>query len=128
MKKLLITLSTLILSFSLFSCMTIKDIPLDKSATQIIQMGQNAASSGSFSNAEYIYKTVIERFGDDPLTFVMATYELGHIYNKQEKYDLAEKAFNQVLDLYALQGSSLPQDYRKLCEIGLSKIPAPEER
>lgn len=125
MKKTFTILTTLILSLSLFSlasCMTIKEIPEDKSAIQILQMGQNAASAGSYPSAELCFNTVIERFGSDPYTLVQAKYELGHIYNKQKKYDKASKEFNEVLILYQEYLGAIPPKYKKLAEMGLEKI------
>lgn len=122
MKKTFLIISTLILSISLFSCMTIKEIPQEKSAIQILQMGQNAASSGSYPNAEYCFNTVIDRFGTDPYILVQAKYELGHIYSKQKKYDKARVHFLEILELYGARPDVIPPKYKKLAEMGLEKI------
>lgn len=122
MKKTFLLLTTLIFSLSLFSCMTIKEIPDDKTAVQILQMGQNAASSGAYSNAEFCFNTVIERFGEDPYTLVQAKYELGHIFSKQKKYDKAKILFNEILQLYNARPDVIPPKYKKLATMGLEKI------
>ena len=122
MKKTFTILTTLILSLALVSCMTIKEIPEDKSAIQILQMGQNATAAGSYSSAEFCFNTVIERYGKDPYTLVQAKYELGHIFAKQKKYDKAIVEFNEILTLYQTNLGAIPPKYKKLAEMGLEKI------
>lgn len=123
MKKLLITFTTLFLALTLFSCESIKEIPEGKTAAQIIQMGQNAVSNGDYKSAEFCYKTAIERFNTDPAIYVESKYELAHVYSKQKKYEEAYKTYTELLDLYDSYGIALPGSYKKLCQIGISKIP-----
>ena len=122
MKKTFVILTTLLASFTLFSCNTVKEIPMDKTPAQIFQYGQKASAAGSYSSAEFCFKTVLERFGTDPAVFVEAKYELGHVYSKQKKYDQAEECFNQVLNVYEADPYSLDPAFKKLCQIGLDKI------
>lgn len=123
MKKLFTLLTLSILSITIFSCKTVKEIPEGKTSAQIIQMGQNAVSSGDYSSAIFCYQTVIERFGSSPSIYVEAKYELGHVYSKQKKYDQAYKIYTEILELYETNGAYLPQSYKKLCQIGISHIP-----
>ncbi len=123
MKKTALILSALGLMIIMASCSTIKNIPEDKTSAQIIQMGQNAASINSYNNAIYCYETVIERFGTNPSIFVEAKYEIGYVYLKQKKYDKANTAFSEILQLYDAMGAALPPAYKKLAEIGMEKIP-----
>ena len=116
------------ISFSLFSCKTLKEIPTEKTAAQIIQMGQNEAAAEAYKNAEFCYNTAIDRYGTNMNIFVEAKYELAHIYSKQKKYDMAEEAFNEIIDLYDKHSDILPPKFKKLSLLGLEKIPAPEER
>ena len=122
MKKIFLLLTTLLISGLFFSCKTIKEIPSEKTAAQIIQMGQNAASVDSFSDAEFCYKTALERFPDDISIFVQAQYELGHIYTKQKKYEKASDAFYSILDLSKKNPRAVPPKYIKLCNMGLERI------
>lgn len=124
MKKLISIFAILTFSALFFSCKTIKYIPEDKTAAQIIQMGQNSVSVSDYNSAEFCYKTVLERFGSDPSIFAEAKYELGHTYLRQRKYDKAYTTFNELLDIYDVYGTALPGAYKKLCNIGLSQIPA----
>lgn len=126
MKKALIIFTTLFTALSaatLLSCTTIKEIPEDKTSAQIIQMGQNAVSSGDYKSALLCYQTVIDRFGEDPAIYVEAKYELAHVYSKQKKYEPAYAIYTELLEMYDEYGIALPASYKKLCQIGLSKIP-----
>ena len=129
MRKIFLLLTTLLISGVLFSCKTIKEIPEEKTAAQIIQMGQNAAAMNSFADAEFCYEEVLKRFPNDPNVFVQAKYELGHIYTKQKKYEKAKTAFNSILTLNEQNRNVVPPKYVKLCNMGLERIAAeqPEE-
>lgn len=122
MKKILI-LSTIVASLTFFSCATIKELPEDLTAAQIIQKGQNSVIESNWKNAEYCYQTVIERFGTNPVIFVEAKYELGNVYYKSKRYYEAYNTFNEIIELYDYAGGSLPGAYKKLAQIGLGKIP-----
>ena len=121
MKKTLFLISFLIIS--LFSCKTIEQIPQDKTAAQIIQMGQNYLSSGNYTSAEYCYQTALERYSDNPNILVEVKYELGNVYLKQKKYSLAYAEFSQLITLYNENPNVFPPAYKKLAKIGISKIP-----
>ena len=123
MKKLIIISAILTLSALFISCRTIKYIPEDKTAAQIMQMGQNCVGNSDYTSAEFCYETAIERYGNDPALYVEAKYELGHAYLRQRKYDKAYAIFTELLDLYDQYGTALPGAYKKLCNIGLSQIP-----
>ena len=123
MKKI-ITLAALIsIAFTFFSCRTLKEIPEDKTAAQIIQMGQNYSGVSDHKSAEFCYNTVVERFGSDPAIYVEAKYELGRVYLAQHKYEKAYNIFTELLELYDSYGTMLPGSYKKLCTISLSQIP-----
>ena len=121
MKKTLFLISFLIIS--LFSCKTIEQILQDKTAAQIIQMGQNYLSSGNYTSAEYCYQTALERYSDNPNILVEVKYELGNVYLKQKKYSLAYAEFSQLITLYNENPNGFPPAYKKLAKIGISKIP-----
>lgn len=121
MKKILILLPILATFF--ISCKTIKEIPQEKSAAQIIQMGQNFATLGDYKSAEICYKEALIRFYADPQIFAEAKYELGAVYLKQKKYDSAFNEFSQLLTIYDENPAIYPSAYKKLANIGLSKIP-----
>jgi len=123
MKKLIICTVILAVATLVTSCKTIKEIPDDKSAAQIIQLGQNCISHGDYKSAEICYNTVIERYGNNAEIYVESKYELARTYLKMHKYDKAYIIFNELLELYDTYGTALPGAYKKLCNIGLSQIP-----
>ena len=123
MKKLIILAAFFAVSTLFISCKTLKEVPEDKTAAQIIQMGQNYVGNSDYKSAELCYNTVIERYGSDPAIYVEATYELGRIYLTQRKYEKAYNIFNEILDIYDSYAAMLPGAYKKLCNISLSQIP-----
>lgn len=123
MKKLSILVPLFVISTIFISCKTITEIPMEKTSAQIIQMGQNAVTSADYKSAEFCYKTALERFPANPKVLVEAKYELGNVYLKQKKYALAYAEFSQLLELYDSAPTAYPSAYKKLAQIGISKIP-----
>ena len=122
--KRIITFAAVVAAATLFiSCRTIKEIPEEKTAAQIIQLGQNCIGVSDYKSAVFCYETAIERYGSNPAIYVEAKYELAQTYLRQKKYDKAYEIFNELLDLYDKYGTALPGAYKKLCNIGLSQIP-----
>lgn len=124
MKKFLFSFSILILSLTLFSCNTTKEIPEGLSAAQLIQLGQNEYAVGNYKQAEQCYLEVIKKYGIDNAIYVEARYELGHLYLNSKKYKEAYNAYSEILSIYedAFSGE-LPAAYKKLAQIGMDKIP-----
>ena len=127
MKKTLFLFTILTLFFTvlaLSSCKSLPEIPNDLTQAQIIQKGQNAFSAGDYKVAEYYYQTSIQRYGNNTESYIESKYELGHLYLKTKDYDKAEEAFNEIIELYEYAAvGDLPPSYKKLANIGLSKIP-----
>ena len=123
MKKIISLAALISIAFTFFSCRTLKEIPEDKTAAQIIQMGQNYGGVSDYKSAEFCYNTVVERYGSDPSIYVEAKYELGRVYLAQHKYEKAYNIFTELLDLYDSYGTMLPGSYKKLCNISISQIP-----
>lgn len=119
MKKIFILLSVLL---GFISCSTVKEIPSDLSAAQLIQLGQNAFESKNYKAAEKYFITTIQRFGTNTNNYIEAQYELAHLYNTTKQYQKAYNIFNEILQMYDYS-FDLPGAYKKLCQIGLSKIP-----
>lgn len=120
MKKIILTV---LASIFLISCATLKSVPEDLTASQIIQMGQNYLVTGDYKSAELCYSTVLERYGTNAATYVEAKYELGNVYYKSHQYDKAYDTFTELLDIYGYSQGQLPGAYKKLAQIGLDKIP-----
>ena len=106
------------------SCQTLKDIPEDLTAPQLLQRGQAYADASDYKNAEACYLATIDRYGDDTNTYIEAEYELAHLYMKMKKYDKARAVLEEILEIYdyATPGS-LPAAYKKLAQIDMEKIP-----
>ena len=120
MKKIIILLSVLL---GFISCSTVKEIPSDLSAAQLLQLGQNAFESKNYKAAEKYFITTIQRFGTNTNNYIEAQYELAHLYNTTKQYQKAYNIYNESLQMYDYS-FDLPGAYKKLCQIGLSKIPA----
>lgn len=128
MKKITLLICTIALTgaaaFTAVSCRTVKDIPEDLTAPQLLQRGQSCLDNADYKSAEVYYKTTIDRYGDDTNTYIEAKYELAHLYMKRKKYEKARTALDEILDIYNNAPSgSLPAAYKKLAQIEMAKIP-----
>jgi len=123
MKKIFLVLTTLLASLTLFSCASTKEIPADLTVAQLIQNAQNCYEKADYKGALHYYNTALDRY-DDLSIFVEVTYEIGHIYLKMNKYELAYENFMDILGVYKNSSyGAIPTAYKKLAEIGISKIP-----
>ena len=75
MKKLALILSTFVVLLGISSCSSVKDIPTDLSAAQLIQLGQNAYDSKNYKASEKYFLTTIQRYGANTHTYIEAQYE-----------------------------------------------------
>lgn len=124
MKKTFISIAAFLAVLTLSSCATVKEVPENLSAAQIIQLGQTAFEQSDYKTAELYYKTVLDRYGTSANVLVEAKYELAHVYLKQKKYDQAYPIYTEILNLYEENyAGSLPQAYKKLAQIGINQIP-----
>lgn len=120
MKKIILVLCV---SLLFASCTTVKNIPEDLTAAQLIQKGQDSLVAGQYSNAETYLKTAIQRFGDDPATYVEVRYELANLYYKSHKKAEAAAMYQEIIDMYdSVEYGTLPTAYKRLAEIGLQKL------
>ena len=119
MKKKLITS---ILVF--FGCQSVPtDIQTDITEAELTKLAQAAYDNGNTKAATIYYETIIERFGDNPESFVSAKFELAHLLVKEKKYKEAKPILEEILGLYTEDFSnSLPPEYKKLAQIDLAKI------
>ena len=124
MKKFVKTIVIPFISFVCISCASVPEIPADASSTQLIQLGQDALSVSNYKAAETYYKAVIQRYGMDTATYIEASYELGHMYLKQKKYESAYIRFKEILDIFQnAEPGSIPSAYKKLASMGMNRIP-----
>lgn len=108
----------------LFSCSSTPKIPEEATATQLIQMGQDALENSNYKAAEVYYMAVIQRYGTDTNLYIEARYELGHTYLQQKKYDEAYTSFAEILAIYEnAEYGSVPGSFKKLAQIGMKNLP-----
>lgn len=108
----------------LASCASTPNIPEDATATQLIQMGQDALENSNYKAAEVYYMAVIQRYGTDTNLYIEARYELGHTYLQQKKYDEAYTSFSEILAIYEnAEYGSVPGSFKKLAQIGMNNLP-----
>lgn len=124
MKKIINTIVITLLSSIFISCASVPEIPADAGSTQLIQLGQDALSNSNYKAAETYYKAVIQRYGMDTSIYIEASYELGHMYIKQKKYEKAYSKFKEILDIFQnAEPGSLQPSYKKLALMGIKRIP-----
>ena len=126
MKKISLILSIFVLvaaALTFTSCQSVKDIPQDLTAPQLLQRGQSYADNADYKNAEACYLATIDRYGDNTDTYIEAKYELAHLYIKKRNYEKARPVLEEILELYdyATVGT-LPAAYKKLAQMDLEKI------
>ncbi len=110
--------------FAFASCGSVPEIPADATATQLIQSGQDALEYSNYKAAETYYNAVIQRYGMDTATYIEATYELGHMYLKQKKYEQAYQKFDEILATFEnAEIGVIPAAFKKLAQMGINQIP-----
>lgn len=132
MKKITKNIASIILASSLAflaSCASNQaEIPAELTAQELIQKGQDRFESKDYKNALRYYNAVTERYADSLPVYVEASYEIGHIYMKQKKYEQASAVFNEIIDLYSKTSpGEVPGAYEKLSKLELAKIPQANE-
>lgn len=118
------TIFTVIFSAFISCSSTPKEIPMELTAQELIQKGQDEFESKDYKNALRYYNAVTERYSDSLPVYVEASYEIGHIYMKQKKYDQAKVIFEEILNIYSnIAPGEAPGAYEKLAKLELAKIP-----
>lgn len=125
MKKLVLSfIFAIIIPLAVISCTSLKEIPENLTAPQLLQQGQACLDNSDYKNAEAFYLATIDRYGQDTDIYIEAKYELAHLYIKRKQYEKAYSALDEILELYsyAMTGT-LPPAYKKLAQIEMDKIP-----
>lgn len=126
LRKIIIFITTSFLVSALISCASTKTLEVAEGATEreIIQMAQSAWDSGKKDDAEFYYKTLVQRYGMNTATYVEGRYELAHLYIKEKRYEEAYPLLTEILDIYKnTEPGYLPGTFRKMSENDLAKIP-----
>lgn len=101
-----------------------KEIPQELTAQELIQKGQDAFESKKYKESLRYYNAVTERYSDSLPLYIEASYEIGHIYMKQKKYDQAKVIFEEIINIYSnTMPGEAPGAYEKLAKLELAKIP-----
>lgn len=128
MKKISLLICCLFLTaaitLTITGCQTIKDIPEDLTAPQILQRAQSYYDAADYKNAEACYKATIDRYGSDTNTYIEAKYELAHFYLKTKNYEKARSALEEIIEIYDYAAAGdLPPAYKKLAQLDMEKLP-----
>ncbi len=125
MKKTVYLILGFLSVLAIFSCQSTQVvIPADATETELTKQAQLAYDSGNTKAAKEYYKAIIERFGDNTESLVIAKYELAHLYIKEKDYKNAQPILEEILGLYEADFSNtLPPEYKKLAQIDFAKIP-----
>lgn len=95
------------------------------SEKELIQLAQASYDEGNTKAALFYYETVVDRFGNKDDSYIMAKYEIAHLYVKDGKFDEAKPILLDVLSFYEDEEAArhLNAAYKKLARIDLAKIP-----
>lgn len=106
------------------SCQTVPtDVPEDLTKADLIQLAQDSYDEGNKSAAQYYYELIIERFGDDPSSRVVAQFEIAHIYIKEDNYKKAQPLLEEIIATFDAEPdlAYIVPEYLKLARIDLAK-------
>ena len=125
MKKTVYLIFGFLSVLAIFGCQSTQVvIPADATEAELTKQAQLAYDSGNTKAAKEYYEAIIERFGDNTETLVIAKFELAHLYIKEQNYKKAQPILEEILGLYEADFSkSLPPEYKKLTELDFAKIP-----
>ena len=114
-------LGCMIMTFSLFSCMTIpkeSEIPEDSSPADLTQKAQEAFDSGNYRAARVYYEVILKRFATDESACGADEYEIAHLHIKKHQWKSAYTILEKIIAKYeGPMGMHLPPDYYKLAKI-----------
>jgi outer membrane protein assembly factor BamD (BamD/ComL family) len=100
-----------------------KTIPEDLSAKEIVQRAQEATDAYHYDAAIVYYRTLNERFGEDPLYRTTAEYEIAFIAYKDKRYAEAKAGLEKLLAEYSgPDAARLPPRYSVLSKKVLERI------
>lgn len=119
---LILLLTTTLLLFA--ACQSVPtDVPEDLSRRDLIQLAQDSYEEGNVAAAEYYYSVIIERFGDDDSSRIMAQFEIAHLQIKEKNYKKAQPLLEDIIATFDSNPDLLYEipEYLKLAQIDLEK-------
>ena len=125
MKKTVYLILGFLTVFAIFGCQSNRaEISADATEAELTKQAQLAYDSGNSKLAKEYYETIIERFGDNTESLIIAKFELAHLYIKEQNYKKAQPILEEILGLYTADTTNtLPPEYKKLAQIDFAKIP-----
>ena len=118
-------LCCMIMTFSLFSCMTLpkeSEIPEDSTPADLTQKAQEAFDSGNYRAARVYYEVILKRFATDESVCVAAEYEIAHLHIKKHQWKDAYTILEKIIAKYeGPMAMHLPPDYYKLAKIDYAR-------
>ncbi len=127
-----ILIATVLLSICVTACETIggrskKDIPMETSDREIIQLAQNAYNNNNYRLSSYYYNMLLQRYGNNTKDYIIGNYELAHIAMRKKDYNTAVPLLNEILSIYDdTPAGYLPPSYKILAQNELKKVPEQE--
>lgn len=123
-------LFSLILVLAFTGCQSTQiEITDDMTEQQLIKLAQESYDEGNIKASETYYQAIIDRFGTNMGTRIMAEFELAHILVKDKKYDEAKPMLEQIISYFTEETMyEYPVEYKKLAEIDLAKITEAENK
>lgn len=104
-----------------------KDIPLNLSAEELINLAQASYDAGNVKAAQAYYEAIIIRYGDQMDKLVEAEYEIAHLKIKQKKWQQAIPDLQRILSYYEADTTgTIPAAFKKLAELDMAKVPEKE--
>ena len=105
------------------SCQSVPtDVPENLTKADLIQLAQDSYDGGNTAASKYYYELIIERFPDDPSAYIIAKFEIAHLYVKDKDYKSAQPLLEEIVSFYENPeiAATLPE-YLKLAKIDLAK-------
>lgn len=118
---LLLTTAIILLSASCQSVPT--DVPEDLTKADLIQLAQDSYDNGNKAAAKYYYELIIERYGDDDSSRIVAQFEIAHILIKDGDTDKARPMLEEIITDFDNNPelAYIIPEYLKLAKIDLEK-------
>ena len=102
-----------------------KEVPPDATDKQIIQLAQEAFNRSNYKLASHYYNTLLQRYGNNTVDYIIGNYELAHIAARKKDYASAVPRLNEILAIYNdTPAGYLPASYKVLAQMDLDRIPA----
>lgn len=101
-----------------------KEVPVDASDREIIQMAQQAFNNSNFRLAERYYNVLLQRYGNNTVDYIIGKFEIAHIAVRKKDYATAVPILNEIIDIYdETPTGELPAAYKVLAQNDLKKVP-----